>query len=107
MNNVEDFYSKEKLLKLVTYRTKRHNSFFYRVYTTNTSINIELNDDFIKAIKPEEIGDIKYIIQEWLNKRREEIEDHLVDILKTRLEKSREKVKKDFELNDAECSEKI
>ena len=96
MNNVEEFYRKERLLKSVTYRTLEKNSFFYRVHMTNASINIVLNDDLIQAIEAKEIGTIKWIIQEWINKHREEIEKHLVSRLKEGLEASRLLVNQDF-----------
>jgi hypothetical protein len=104
MNNIEEFYNSKKLLKLVESRSRRNDSFFYRVYYDERSIKIELEDNFIKDIKKNEEVDIKYIIQEWINKKREEIEDHLINKLKTRLEENREQVRKDFEWKDKEVN---
>jgi len=89
MNNLEEFYNNKRLLELIETYSQRNIPF--------SSINIELKDGFIKAIKPEEAGDIKYMILTWLDNKREEIENHLIDKLKTRLEESKERVKRDFE----------
>lgn len=100
MNNVEEFYSNKRFLNLVEVHSQRNSSFFYRVYSDENSIKIVLEDSFIKALKGNEKADIQYIIQDWINKKREEIEDYLIYQIKTRLKEARERVNEDFKILD-------
>ena len=98
MNNVEEFYQKEQLLKLIVRRSNRKNSFFFRIHTETRAVKIVLEDDLVNASEGKEQTRVLEIIQAGLNEteKRHEIEEHLIKVLEKDLEISKEQVRKDF-----------
>ena len=98
MNNVEEFYQKEQLLKSIVGRSHRNNSFFFRIHTETRAVKIVLEDDLVNLLEGEEQETVLEIIRAGLSKqdKRYEIEEHLIKALEKNLEISYKQIRKDF-----------
>jgi len=99
MNNVEQFYKDKKVLERVERQTHYNNTFFFRVGHSENGIGINFEEDFIKGLEKNECGNIKYMIQTWVQDRRKEIETYVVECLKEDLGKSKIRVLEDLGLD--------
>ena len=102
MNNVENFYRKEKTLETVkTFSYLKHTWMFSIITIENSKrIAIEIREGLIEALSNKEREEVSEIISSYLQQQdeRHRLEEHILEVLKKNLGESRQRVRKDFEI---------